>query len=165
MEYISTWYFFLILQSKRGTPTFLLFYHKCDRTDAASESSTLTCRTQISQAAYYFKTKKIQIKVWFFFFFLHMKTWKNGAQISLIIHMYVIRFFPLIALSCPYGQKLKIHIGNWSEAPSGLCGPYVFGWFLKVGVASKWVKPRLQNFLCFLSILMAKISENLVAIA
>ena len=43
-------------------------------------------------------------------------------------------------------------------------GPYVFGRFLKVGVASKWVKPRLRNFLCFLGILMAKISENLVAI-
>ena len=22
------------------------------------------------------------------------------------------------ALSCPYGQKLKIHIGNWAQAPS-----------------------------------------------
>ena len=37
--------------------------------------------------------------------------------------------------------------------------------FLKMGVASKWVKPRLQNFLCFLSIIMANFSENLVAIA
>ena len=37
--------------------------------------------------------------------------------------------------------------------------------FLKMGVASKWVKPRLQNFLCFLSIIMANSSENLVAIA
>ena len=36
--------------------------------------------------------------------------------------------------------------------------------FWKVGVASKWVKPCLQNFLCFLSILITKISENLVAI-
>ena len=37
--------------------------------------------------------------------------------------------------------------------------------FWKVGVATKWVKPCLQNFLCFLSIIIAKISENLVAIA
>ena len=37
--------------------------------------------------------------------------------------------------------------------------------FWKVDVASKLVKSRLQNFLCFLSILIAKISENLVAIA
>ena len=37
--------------------------------------------------------------------------------------------------------------------------------FLKLCVAFKWVKPRLQNFLCFLSILIAKFSENLVAIA
>ena len=37
--------------------------------------------------------------------------------------------------------------------------------FLKMGVASKWVKPRLQNFLCFLSIIMANFSENLVTIA
>ena len=34
-----------------------------------------------------------------------------------------------------------------------------------MGVASKWVKPRLQNFLYFLSILIANFSENLVAIA
>ena len=38
-------------------------------------------------------------------------------------------------------------------------GPYVFGQFLKVGVASKWVKARLQKLLCFLSMLMAKNSE------
>ena len=37
--------------------------------------------------------------------------------------------------------------------------------FFKMGVASKRVKPRLQNFLCFLSIIMANFSENLVAIA
>ena len=37
--------------------------------------------------------------------------------------------------------------------------------FLKMGVASKWVKPRLQNFLCFLSIIMANFSESLVTIA
>ena len=37
--------------------------------------------------------------------------------------------------------------------------------FWKVGVASEWVKPRLQNFLCFLSILIANFSENLVTIA
>ena len=24
--------------------------------------------------------------------------------------------FPLTALSCPYGQKLKLHIGKWSDA-------------------------------------------------
>ena len=37
--------------------------------------------------------------------------------------------------------------------------------FLKMGVISKLVKPRLQNFLCFLSIIMANFSENLVTIA
>ena len=37
--------------------------------------------------------------------------------------------------------------------------------FLKMGVASKWVKPCLQNFLYFLSILIANFSEILVAIA
>ena len=37
--------------------------------------------------------------------------------------------------------------------------------FLKMDVASKWVKPHLQNFLCFLSIIMANFSENLVTIA
>ena len=37
--------------------------------------------------------------------------------------------------------------------------------FLKMGVASKWAKPCLQNFLCFLSIIMANFSENLVTIA
>ena len=34
-----------------------------------------------------------------------------------------------------------------------------------MGVASKWVKPRLQNFLSFLSIIIANFSENLVTIA
>ena len=37
--------------------------------------------------------------------------------------------------------------------------------FLKMGVASKCVKPCLQNCLCFLSILIANFSENLVALA
>ena len=37
--------------------------------------------------------------------------------------------------------------------------------FLKMGVASKLYKPRLQNFLCFLSIIMANFSESLVTIA
>ena len=37
--------------------------------------------------------------------------------------------------------------------------------FCKVGVASKWVKPHLQNFLSFLSIIMANFPENLVTIA
>jgi hypothetical protein len=37
--------------------------------------------------------------------------------------------------------------------------------FWKMGVASKWVKPHLQNFLCFLSIFIANFSEHLVAIA
>ena len=32
--------------------------------------------------------------------------------------------------------------------------------FWKVGVASKWVKPCLQNFLCFLSILIGIISKK-----
>ena len=27
-------------------------------------------------------------------------------------------FFFSTPLSCPYRQKLKIHIGNWAEAPS-----------------------------------------------
>ena len=27
-------------------------------------------------------------------------------------------FIPLIILSCPYGPKLKIHVGNWTEALS-----------------------------------------------
>ena len=26
--------------------------------------------------------------------------------------------FPLTALSCPFGKKLKIHVGNWAEALS-----------------------------------------------
>ena len=30
------------------------------------------------------------------------------------------QFFFRTALSCPYGQKLKIHIGNWAETPSVL---------------------------------------------
>ena len=37
--------------------------------------------------------------------------------------------------------------------------------FLKINVASKWVKPHLQNLLCFLSSFMANFSENLVTIA
>ena len=37
--------------------------------------------------------------------------------------------------------------------------------FWKVGVASKLVKPHLQNFICFLSIIMANFSKNLVTIA
>ena len=51
-----------------------------------------------------------------------MKTWKNRAQKLLIIHNWI---FPLTALSCPYGQKLKIHIENWSEAPSVLSTLYL----------------------------------------
>ena len=43
--------------------------------------------------------------------------------------------------------------------------PQVSQWFLKVGVVFKWVKPRLQIFLFFLSMLIAKLFENLVAIA
>ena len=37
--------------------------------------------------------------------------------------------------------------------------------FWKVSVASKWVKPHLQNFLSFLSKIMANFPENLVTIA
>ena len=37
--------------------------------------------------------------------------------------------------------------------------------FFKMGVALKWGKPRLQNFLCFLSMIMANFSETLVTIA
>ena len=37
--------------------------------------------------------------------------------------------------------------------------------FWKLGVASKLVKPRLQNFLSFVSIIMAKFYENFVTIA
>ena len=33
-------------------------------------------------------------------------------------------FFSLAALSCPYGQKLKIHDGNWAVAGSTLCYIY-----------------------------------------
>ena len=89
--------------------------------------STLTCGIQILRAAY-FKTKRNLKKIWKWFyatfccgcyntlkiFFLPMKTWKNQAQKLLIIHIWI---FPLTALSYPYGRKLKIHIGIWSEAP------------------------------------------------
>ena len=37
--------------------------------------------------------------------------------------------------------------------------------FWKMGVASKWVKPHIQNFLCFWSIFIANFSENMVSIA
>ena len=37
--------------------------------------------------------------------------------------------------------------------------------FLKMGGASKSVKPQLQNFLYFLGIILANFSENLVIIA
>ena len=33
------------------------------------------------------------------------------------------------ALSCPYGQKLKIHIGNWAEAPS-VISTYIYSQYL-----------------------------------
>ena len=42
--------------------------------------------------------------------------WKK-AQKFLIVHNWI---FPFTALNCPYGQKVKIHVGNWSEAPSVL---------------------------------------------
>ena len=45
--------------------------------------------------------------------FLLIKAWKNQPQMLFIIIHYWI--FPLAALSCHYGQKLKIHIENWSE--------------------------------------------------
>ena len=61
-------------------------------------------------------------------------------------------------------DRLYIRILFISENLDQHGGPYVFGQFLKVGVASKWVKPHLLNFLCFLCILMAKISENCEAI-
>ena len=39
----------------------------------------------------------------------------------------------LFALSCPYGQKLKIHIGNWTEAPSVISTLwYLPGFFMKM---------------------------------
>ena len=33
-------------------------------------------------------------------------------------HADVILERPLTSLSCPYGPKLKIHVGNWAEATS-----------------------------------------------
>ena len=56
-----------------------------------------------------------------------MKTWKNSPQIE---------EFSLTALSCPYDQKLKIHVGNWTEELcyiySVICLFDVHGWFIKI---------------------------------
>ena len=43
----------------------------------------------------------------------------------------MIEDFSLTALSCPYGPKLKIHVGNWAEALSV--------------ISTLWPKPTLQT--------------------
>ena len=47
-----------------------------------------------------------------FNFFLPMKTWKTRFKSC----SKLAQFFFSTALSCPYDQELKKHIGNWAEA-------------------------------------------------
>jgi hypothetical protein len=43
---------------------------------------------------------------------------KRKKQPSKVAYFSIIEEFSCTALSCPYGQKLRIHVGNCFEEPS-----------------------------------------------
>ena len=70
---------------------------------------------------------------------------------------------------CKFSQdqkrKRKVSKPTFAKIVNVQGDPKESEWFFKNGLASKWVKPHLQNFLWFLSIIMAIFPENLVTIA
>ena len=90
----------------------------------------------------------------------HSESFDNGTVMACESYVYDKSIFPE-TLTTSFNLVSKVvNLFKYIQGE-----PYVFGRFLKVGVASKWVKPHLQNFLCFLSIIMANFPENLVTIA